>query len=41
MWKESLCETTGDVLSVSTKDMNSLQATIALQAECLSSFRNH
>ena len=33
MWRKILCENTGHVTSVSTENMNSLRATIALQAE--------
>lgn len=41
MWEESLCENTGNVMPVSAGNLNSLRATIALQAERLDSFSTH
>ena len=40
MWNERLCKNTGDVMSVSAESMNSLRATIALQAERLDSLQH-
>ena len=40
MWKERLCENSGDVMSVSA-ERSDLQDRIALQAERLDSFCTH
>ena len=41
MWNERLCENTGSEMPPSADKMNSLRATIALQAERFDSFCTH